>query len=328
MSNQTYSGDSAATAPRVLVTGASGFLGNPCCDFLSHRGLEIHAVSRSPVFERQAAESRHGIRWWQADLLAPEAGRHLVEEVRPSHLLHLAWATGADGFRDSPENYRWLGPSLELLRAFADCGGKRAVGVGTGAEYDWSTGLCSESSTPLRPSLTYALCKRTFGELFQRFTEQRGLSGAWARLFFLYGPGEEPRRLVSSVILPLLRGEPAVCKFDRLERDYLFVLDAAEGLAKLLLSDVTGPINLASGQSPSLGHLVTTAAARIGRPEMVRLGGLPDGDHPAPRVVADISRARQELGWRPRWALANGFDHTIDYWRQVLDRGESGESAE
>ena len=179
--------------------------------------------------------------------------------------------------------------------------------------------MCAESTTPLRPTLTYGLCKRTFGELFGRFVKQHDLSGSWARLFFLYGPGEEPRRLVSSVILPLLRGESAVCHYDRLERDYLFVLDAAEGLVKLLQSEVTGPINLASGQAPSLGHLVRTAAKRLGRPDMVQLGGLPDGYHPAPRVVADISRARQVLGWKPRWALATGLDYTIDFWRQVLD---------
>ncbi len=315
------------TERRVLVTGAAGFLGNPCCDFLSHRGLEVHAVSRSPAHARQAVESRRGIRWWQTDLLEPGAARRLVEEIRPTHLLHLAWATGADGFRDSPENYRWIGPSLELLSAFAENGGRRVVGVGTGAEYHWgSGGVCSEASTPLRPTLTYGLCKRAFGELFSRFVEQHGLSGAWARLFFLYGPGEEPRRLVSSVILPLLRGEPAVCNYDRLERDYLFVLDAAEGLVKLLQSEVTGPINLASGQAPSLGELVRTAAARLGRPDMVRLGGLPDGHHPSPRVVADISRARQELGWKPRWALANGLDFTIDSWRHILDAQPTGSS--
>ena len=131
--------------PRVLVTGAAGFLGNPCCDFLAHRGLQVHAVSRSPVHERQASESRRGIRWWQADLLEPGEPRRLMAEIQPTHLLHLAWATGADGFRDSPENYRWLGPSLELLRAFAEHGGRRVVGVGTGAEYDWNRGACARN---------------------------------------------------------------------------------------------------------------------------------------------------------------------------------------
>ncbi|MEM9593750.1 MAG: NAD(P)-dependent oxidoreductase [Acidobacteriota bacterium] len=306
------------SATRILVTGAGGFLGRPCCDLLADRGLDVHAVGRGDAEERQGNETRPGVHWWRADLRDPVAAASVVRGVRPTHLLHLAWATGADGFRDSPENYRWIGPGLEMLRAFAEVGGRRFVGVGTGAEYDWGAVTCVEGDTPLRPTLTYGLCKRTFFELFERFRGQANLSGAWGRLFFLYGPGEEERRLVSSAIVAALRGEPARCNYDRLRRDYLYVGDAAEGLVRLLLSDVQGPVNLASGEAPSLGELVTAAAARAGRPDLVELGGLPEVDHPAPTVVADVTRARRELGWGPTRTLDEGLDETVAWWRTQL----------
>lgn len=300
--------------PRVLVTGASGFLGTPCVELLLRRGFEVHAVSREA-----GAEGRR-LHWIQADLFETEGLGSLMAAVKPSHLLHLAWASGRDGFRDGVENYRWVAISLELLRHFADQGGRRIVAVGTGAEYDWHEGLCSERSTPLAPDSTYGLAKRTFSELFDRYLLQHpGLDGAWARLFFLYGPREDGYRLMASAIAGLLRGEVAECTFDRLRRDYLFVEDAARGIVDLLESSVSGAINIASGEATALGDLVLRAADRLGRRDLVRLGGKPNGgDHPAPVVFADIARARRILGWRPQWRLDDALDRTIEWWRDEL----------
>lgn len=324
------------TGARVLVTGAGGFLGVPCCDRLGEAGeaaemedfaVEVHGVSRQPAAARQAAEPRPWMHWHQGDLLDPRDARRVVEEVAPSHLLHLAWASGAEGFKNSPENYRWLGPSLELLRAFQEVGGRRVVICGTGAEYHWSGEACQESRTPLRPELTYGLCKKSFFELSSRFFHQHGLSGAWGRLFFLYGPREEPRRLVASAILSLLEGGRARCDYSRLRRDYLHIEDAAEGLVRLLFSDLTGAVNLASGEAPGLGEIVEALARAAGRPDAVDLGGLPapDSDGPPRTVVADVTRARNELGWRPRRTLDEGLAQTVDWWRRERDPKPRGE---
>jgi nucleoside-diphosphate-sugar epimerase len=155
------------------------------------------------------------------------------------------------------DNYRWVAASLGLLRAFADAGGTRVVAIGTGAEYDWSAGVCSggvcsagvcsESTTPLRPTSTYGLCKRALSELFVDFTSRDdvALTGAWARLFFLYGPHEHPKRLIAWVITQLLAGEVAPCSHGRQQRDYLCVLDAANALVSLLA---------ARSREPSMWH--------------------------------------------------------------------------
>ncbi|MEM8964717.1 MAG: NAD(P)-dependent oxidoreductase, partial [Acidobacteriota bacterium] len=184
-------------------------------------------------------------------------------------------------------------------------------------------GVCHEADTPLVPASTYGLCKKTCFELFTRFVEQTPeLDGAWGRLFFLYGPREDDYRLLASAIAKLLRGEPMEVGFDRLERDYLFILDAARGLVDLLESDCSGAINLAAGQAIGLGELVSAAARRIGADEHLRLGGRPRDDeaHPSPVVVADTRRARDELGWRPTWTLEDALDQTIAWWRNESER--------
>ncbi|MEO1087277.1 MAG: NAD(P)-dependent oxidoreductase, partial [Acidobacteriota bacterium] len=285
---------------RVFVTGAAGFLGEPTVRALLERGFTVHAVSRRPP------SAPREVRWHAVDLLASDAGPRLdaaLGAARPTHLLHLAWASGRDGFRDSPENYRWVGATVDLLRRFHAAGGRRAVAVGTGAEYDGSQDVCREASTPLRPASTYGVCKKAMSELFARYLAQHELSGAWARLFYLYGPREDDYRLLPSIVGALLRGESAQCTFDRLERDYMHIHDAASGLVDLLESSVDGPINLASGVAIPLGELVGRAADQLGLRDRLELGGERRGPHPSPTVRADFERARGELGWRPRLGL-------------------------
>ncbi len=304
---------------RVLVTGASGFLGSPCVRLLVDRGWEVHGVSK------REQPPQDGLHWWRADLLEPGAGSELVEAVRPSHLLHLAWSVNVGNWITHLDNYRWVSSSLELLGAFASQGGRRAVFAGTCAEYSWKegSGVCSEAVTPLEPATTYGLCKRALSELFNDFFSgtEGGVNGAWARLFFLYGPGEAPRRLVPSVIGNLLAGREAPCSHGLQKRDYLFVLDAAEGLVRLLDSEVEGAINLAAGEAIAVGDLVRELARRLGREELLRLGAIPTAADDPPLLVAETTRQREELDWKPSWTLGAGLEHTIAWWRSKLDQG-------
>jgi nucleoside-diphosphate-sugar epimerase len=207
--------------------------------------------------------------------------------------------------------------SLELLEEFADQGGQRAVFTGSCAEYDWQDGLCSEATTVLRPTTTYGLCKHVLGELFNHRVGREGsaLSGAWARLFYLFGPREAPRRLLPSVVNSLLRGEQAHCSHAQQRRDYLFVADAADALVTLLESRVQGPINIASGEAPRVSEIIQRTAGKLAGQDLVRLGSLPTPDNDPPLIVADVERQSSELGWRPRWNLDNALDQTIAWWR-------------
>ncbi len=312
--------ESSEGTKRVLLTGASGLVGQPCQQRLLDAGFEVWAASSS-----HAVNDQGRLHWRQADLLDPAARRGLLAESRPSHLLHLAWHSGREIYR-SAENYRWLAASLELLRDFVAGGGQRVVFVGSSAEYAWGEEPCSELHTPLVPSTTYGLAKRALSELFTDFIAHHGppLGGAWARLFFLYGAYEKPPRLLASVIHALLRGEPARCSHGRQLRDYLSTIDAADALVKVLDSELDGPINIASGEAVELRRLILGAARWIGREDLVELGALAVPADDPPRVVADVSRLRDELGWRPRLSLDEGLRQTVDWWRVELALGEEG----
>lgn len=302
---------------RVLLTGASGFIGSHCVPALLERDYDVHAVSR----ESPAPEAE-GVTWHAVNLLDAEAAAFLVDEVRPTHLLHLAWYVVPGKLATAPENFDWVYASFELVRRFAEAGGQRIAICGSGYEYDWSHGYCTEGLTPCVPDTVYGACKHALHEMVRSYAAGRPISAAWPRVFFLYGPREHPQRLVSSVVRALLRGEPAPCSHGRQIRDYMHVRDVADALVAVLDSDVQGAINVSSGQAATIRDIVLTAARLLGRTDLVRLGAIPARANDVPLVVGANTRLAG-LGWEPRYDLECGLLDTIDWWRRAEAEGHA-----
>jgi nucleoside-diphosphate-sugar epimerase len=296
----------------VLVTGATGFVGLPLLTRLAHSEPDVHAVSRGESFPSVA-----GVTWHRLDLADGAGLETLMNDLRPERLVHTAWYVEHGRFWGAPQNVAWVERSLHLLRAFADAGGRRAVLLGTCAEYDWTAanGPLHEQRSPIEPRTLYGVAKDSLRRLACAYAERVGLELAWGRLFFLYGPREAPERLVGSVTRALLRGEPAKTTSGVQERDFLHVEDVAEATLQLLRGQVVGAVNIASGERVSMAALVDGIANAIGRPELVRRGVLPDRAGDPPLLLADVARLRKEVGFRPQICLEDGLRDTIEWWR-------------
>ena len=234
------------------------------------------------------------------------------------HLLHFAWFTTPGEYWAARENLDWVRASLDLLQAFEERGGKRVVMAGTCAEYDWRYGYCSEQITPLAPATLYGMCKHSLQIVLDSFARQTGLSAAWGRIFFLYGPHEHPSRLISSVIISLLKGQPARCSHGNQIRDFLYVEDVADAFAALLESNITGSVNVASGCPVVLKDVIYKVGEKLGRKDLIQLGVLPVSSHEPYLLVADIGRLTSEVGWLPKCNLDGGLDKTIAWWKRFL----------
>jgi nucleoside-diphosphate-sugar epimerase len=285
---------------RVLVTGATGFIGRHALPALLRAGHEVHAVARQPP-------EADGVTWHALDLLDAAASADLVAELEPSHLLHLAWYAEHGKFWTSPENVRWVEATLALLRAFAAAGGRRAVLAGTCAEYDWSVGDGTfAEDAPLGPATLYGAAKRGLHEVAQAYAAQAGLELAWGRVFFLYGADEAHGRLFATVARALLAGERAPTTHGEQVRDFLHVDDTAGALAALIDSSVVGAVNVASGEGVAVRDVVAALGRAAGRPDLLDIGALPQRASEPPRLVADVRRLRDEVGYVPAVTLDAG----------------------
>lgn len=290
---------------RVLLTGASGFIGRHALTALSDAGHEVHAVAR------HRGPHAPGVIWHEADLLA---GCAVVSEVAPEVLVHLAWYAEHGKFWDAPENVRWVQASLELLQEFAAAGGRRVVMAGTCAEYEWSRELYPEDA-PLRPSTLYGAAKHGLHTVAAAYAQQLGLSLAWGRLFFLYGPHEAPGRFVSSLVRALLAGERAPMTAGTQRRDFMHAADAGAAFAALADDPLTGAVNIASGEGLQLRELASLIAAHTGGQELLGIGELPTRAGDPPSLLADATRLHHELGFRSQISLDTGLQETISWWR-------------
>jgi nucleoside-diphosphate-sugar epimerase len=296
---------------RVLVTGISGFVGLHIVEPLLVRGFEVHGVSSTPRALSDAV-TLHNV-----DLLAPGAAEKLVTLIEPTHFLHLAWVSNPGRAMMSLDNVRWVATSLELFRSFVEAGGRRAVLVGSCAEYDWGHSELHETQTPLRPRSVYGAAKNALREVVEAVARQTDVSTAWARLFFLFGPHEPPGRLVSEIASGLVAGTMTKTTEGRQERDFLHVADAADALARLLDSTVSGSINVASGACVPVRRVIDVLGQLSGRPDLLAVGARPTSPDEPMRLAADIGRLRQEVGFVPRYPLDEGLAATLQWWRDA-----------
>ena len=281
------------TAARVLLTGATGLIGRHCVRPLQEAGFTVVTASRG------AGD----------DVLADPAG--VVARAGADHLIHLAWHDGAKDRWSSPRNLDWVGASLALLRAFATAGGKRAVMVGSCAEYDWTGDGHLGEAAPIRPATLYGAAKAATGLAAMAGAARLGVSLAWARVFFCYGPGEPEGRLFGDLIRGLAAGRTVDCTDGLQARDFLHVEDVAAALAMLLERGVEGSVNLGPGPAVPMRDRIGIRARGMGREDLVRLGARPRPPDDPALIEAGIARLADEVGFRPRYDTRTGIQAVL-----------------
>lgn len=286
---------------KVLLSGASGFVGRHALQALQAQGIAVAAIGRQrpPGVDADA--------FIQADLL--DAGDHTdaIAHLAPTHLLHLAWYAEHGKFWDAPVNLRWVDASVRLAEAFCAAGGRHIVAAGTCAEYAWDGEVpLDERSGLLEPASLYGTCKDAARRLLQALCRHAGVGLGWARIFFPYGPGEPPRKLAPS-LLDALQGRIAPFAVNAAaRRDFLHVEDVADALLTLLQADASGAFNISSGHSTALPDMVRAAAAATGTDPAALLALATPRAH-EPAEIGGIPAGLHALGWRPRIALEHGL---------------------
>ena len=294
---------------RILVTGGSGFIGRATIAAMDARTFEIHAT----YFENTAKLGSDHVAWHPLQLMDPDAVSALLKRVRPTHLVSLAWYTGDRGHFAMPENIDWVRSTLHLTQAFVANGGRRAVYAGTYGEYGVAEGILDETVKPAPASL-YAICKDALHRIIAGYAPLMEFTYSWARIFSVYGPHDAPYRVVPYALGRLLARHEALLTEGRQVRDFIHVADVGRALASIAGSDLTGPVNVGSGEGHAVRDVVQWLGEATGGSQHLRFGAVKQAPGETQRIVADVSRLRG-IGWSPQHDLRSGLEDTVAWFR-------------
>lgn len=273
-----------ATAPLILLTGATGFVGRQLLRALSERGCRVLPVVREGkeggVVRGDAIETIVA----SHDIFAEDADWWARACRGVDTVIHAAWYAEPGQYLQSPKNQECLSGTLRLAEGAVQAKVRRFVGIGTCFEYDLDAGRLS-IETPLRPATPYAQAKADAFKVLSATLPRQGVAFAWCRLFYLYGEGEDSRRLVAYVRGRLQAGEPVELSSGSQIRDFLDVREAARMIADVALGSGEGPVNICSGRPVTVREVAERIADEFGRRDLLRFGARPDNPVDPPCVV-------------------------------------------
>ena len=268
----------------VLLTGATGFVGKQVLRALLDRGKSVRVVVRDGKQAQFVANPSIESTVTTADLFAENASWWLTACSGVDTVIHVAWYAEPDKYLQSPKNFDCLIGTLQLAKGAALASVRRFVGIGTCIEYDLAPGILSVD-TPLRPKTPYAEAKATTFTALSQWLPRQNLEFSWCRLFYLYGEGEDSRRLVPYLRTKLAAGETADLTSGNQIRDFLDVREVGQKIVEEALNQRQGPVNICSGLPVTVRQLAERIADEYGRRDLLKFGARPDSLAEAPIVV-------------------------------------------
>jgi nucleoside-diphosphate-sugar epimerase len=312
----------------ILVTGASGFVGNCVVRRLLQQGHQVQVLLRpeARLWRLQGILERLAVH--RADICDAAAVRAAVSAAKPQAVLHLAtygaYEAQADARRILVTNV--LG-SENLFEASLAAKARLIVNAGSSSEYGYRNEAMRESDV-LAPNSVYALAKAAQTHLCSLLAQTSGCATATFRLFSVYGPWEEPSRLMPTVIRRARAGLPLEMVSPDTARDFIYIEDVLDGLLGFArLAGVRGAVyNLGSGVQSTMRDVVAAVQGAVGSKSEVRWGSMKARRWDTAHWQADISKARVELGWSPKYTLAEGVSRMADWMKEAGDDYPHGQS--
>lgn len=278
------------SSKKIILTGATGLIGKEVLPLLKKEGFEVLALSSKTcnLFNKNEIDS-------------------VFKAFRPAYLLNFAWCTTGD-YLNSELNYKFLEAGMNMLSAFKQNGGRRAVFAGTCFEYKFKDAPLKENDE-LNPLTIYAKCKV---ELFKQATEyciQNGISFGWGRIFYVYGENENEKRLTPYLINNLKNNKTTEIKCGQLIKDYMYTKDIAGAFVKFIKTDVEGPVNICTGEGISLKDFGKAIAAKLNKVEYLEIRN--ERTTQPPIITGDNTKLKNCVQYNIKYSLSSALDEIL-----------------
>lgn len=307
-----------AQGTRVLLTGGAGMVGANLAHRLVAEGARVCVLVRPTTDRIRLCAVEHEVEWLSVDLTDAEALRAAITRAQPQVVFHLASTLWARSLQETAANHvqtNVLG-TLYLLEALRACADPRLVFTGSSAAY--GSGSRLREDQPLLPGTIYGASKASASLLIHAYAQAHRLQAVELRLFMPYGPWEDPGRLIPHTVLSALAGRDVLMTRGEQQRDLVYIEDVVEALLLAAARPVPpgAVFNIGSGAGTPVRRIVTEILRLMGDPVKPLVGALPTRPDEIMELSADITAARQGLGWQPRVSLEEGLRASIRWFTE------------
>lgn len=296
---------------KIFVTGGSGFIGKHLVDLLVKRRHTVAILSRTAGKKdfpkvRIIRGGLGNIKKWQAEL----------KQFNPDAAVHLAWEGLPDhSYQVSRKNLNY---GLNLFELFTKTACKKIIATGSGWEYGAQPGKMSEDTVPI-PFDAHTAAKHSLRMLGSELAKQNNITFIWARLFFVYGPGQRSKSLIPYMLSCLNSGQVPEIRNPNAANDFVYVEDVAEALYKLLMKGKKSETyNIGSGKLTSVSKIMKYLFKKYGINNEFKLVEKQHQDQIG-SAYAGILKINKDVGWKPTTPIERGIVKTYKKFLNPVD---------
>ena len=287
---------------KVLVTGATGLIGKELIKPLAETGFEIYAITN------QLDNRFDGVNWYYGDLFETSFIEETMKKIKPQYLINLAWITTGD-YYFSDKNYQFLNAGVNLIRAFKENGGKRAIYAGSYFEYKFKDTPIKETDEINSMEDSYAFCKNKLREIVEFYCKINNISFGYGRIFNVYGRNEASSRLMGMLINNLSNNKEVVIKTPYLYKDYIYAKDIANAVVKFLNSTTEGVVNICSGKPVQIGEFAKIVAKKLNKEHLLIFAN--EKTSQPTFIVGDNTRLKNEIKYDLLYSIEKGVEDIL-----------------
>jgi len=300
---------------KILITGASGFLGSSIVGELIKNGYKVSALKRSKSDLWRCADFIHNVNWIDCDNLSDVESE--IINYEPNILIHSAWGGVKSYDRENwIEQEKNLSFFVYLLEVSKRAGIKKIVALGSQAEYGTYKGVVDEFC-PCNPNSAYGTIKLCAYTILKSFALENEIDWYWIRLFSIFGPGEDKNWLIPSVIENLLgKKEMKLTGCDQ-KYDYLYLKDFTSGIMSLIncSKSKSGVYNLSSGTSISIKEILIYLESRLSPDKkLLEIGALPYRSNQIMHMEGNSELFFRSFNFSPIYKISVGLEETLNYY--------------